>query len=410
VSRSRIVTVAVPPVVLGDRRGPAARDRAVVWPTRALFPRARADTSSPPIPDPSLVLELVRYIPVIALAGLVIAFVVYWRMTRDPAGEERARSIGRLIETGAMAFLKRQYIVLLPVLVLVACLLWLTLDKAISATVAGAFVFGGICSLLAGLFGMKAATKANIRTTEAARQRSRSRALAIAFNGGAVMGLAVSSLGLLGLGLITIWYLNLTAPAANDARTLVMFAEIVSGFAMGASSIALFARVGGGIYTKAADVGADLVGKVEAGIPEDDPRNPATIADNVGDNVGDVAGMGADIYESNVDAIVAAIAIAATGPIAAASRMNAIALPLGLAVAGLAASLLAMLAMRVLARGSPAAALRWVAFVAAGLFLLGAWFLVGQLPIAPLAGRAQLQPFVAILAGTIAGILIGWIT
>src|SRR5687768_8617545 len=291
-------------------------------------------------------LDFIRYAPLIGIGGLLVALAVYFYLLRQPTGNDRSRLIARLIEEGSMAFLRRQYAVLLPVLLLVAGLLTWTVGWLIGA----AFVFGGLASVLAGFLGMRAATKTNVRTTEAARGRGRAHALQVAFGGGAVMGLAVASLGLLGVGLVANLLVDFSDPGSITTEGLVLFSEVVSGFAMGASSIALFARVGGGIYTKAADVGADLVGKVEAGIPEDDPRNPATIADNVGDNVGDVAGMGADIFESYVDAIVAAIAIAATGPIAIASRMNAIALPMALAVAGLAASLLSMLAMRFLSR------------------------------------------------------------
>ncbi len=252
-------------------------------------------------------------------------------MSRHPAGDEKARAIGDLIASGSMTFLKRQYLVLLPIMLVVAGLLGWTIGWRSGVS----FVFGGVCSIVAGFLGMQAATRANVRTTEAARSGGRRQALLVAFQGGAVMGLAVAALGLLGLGVLALLMANL---ASTELHAFVPFSEVASSYAMGASSIALFARVGGGIYTKAADVGADLVGKVEAGIPEDDPRNPATIADNVGD----VAGMGADIFESNVDAIVAAIAIAATGPaIDAASRGNAIALPLVLAVAGLGSSILA---------------------------------------------------------------------
>ena len=356
-------------------------------------------TSAPHCGDQS-VLDFVPFTPLVAVAGLAIALLLYWRLSRHPAGDELPRRIAALIERGAMAFLRRQYLVLLPILLAVAALLtWM-----IGWRSGAAFVFGGVCSILAGFLGMRAATRANVRTTEAARQDSRKRALQIAFEGGAVMGLAVASLGLLGLGLLTLVMVDFAA----GTEGFVPFSEVASSYAMGASSIALFARVGGGIYTKAADVGADLVGKIEAGIPEDDPRNPATIADNVGDNVGDVAGMGADIFESNVDAIVAAIAIAATGPaIDAASRGNAIALPLVLAVVGLGASLLAMAAMRWLARGTPAVALRMVALLAAGIFLAAAWLVVQTLPI---HGELPIRPFPAILAGAIGGVAIGLVT
>ena len=267
-------------------------------------------------------------IPLFGVAGLAAAAVMYFYLKRQPTGTALMQEIAGLIEEGAMAFLHREYLVLAPVILVVA----LALTWALGWRIGAAFIFGGVCSIVAGFIGMKSATKCNVRTTEAARTDGQGRALEIAFDGGAVMGLAVASLGLLGLGVILNLYIRAASPGTITAREFIDFAEIMSGFAMGASTIALFARIGGGIYTKAADVGADLVGKVEKGIPEDDPRNPATIADNVGDNVGDVAGMGADIYESYVDAVVAAIAIAATNanfPLT--SRLDAIGLPIVLA-------------------------------------------------------------------------------
>jgi K(+)-stimulated pyrophosphate-energized sodium pump len=349
-------------------------------------------------------LSLVTLAPVAGAIGLLLAVILYRRIVSAPAGGERTQHIGRLIEAGAGAFLRRQYLVLLPVLALVAWALAATVGLQIGA----AFVFGGLTSVLAGFLGMRAATKTNTRTAEAARSGGRRPALLMAFGGGSVMGLSVASLGLLGLGLIGNWMLHFTGAGGETPERLVQFSEVVSGFAMGASSIALFARVGGGIYTKAADVGADLVGKVEAGIPEDDPRNPATIADNVGDNVGDVAGMGADIFESYVDAVVAAIALAATGPaIDALSRLNAVALPLLLAMAGFVASVLGMLTIRVLASGRPALALRLIAFIGAGIFLALAYVICQAVPI---SSNGPMQPFAAVVVGTVAGILIGLIT
>jgi K(+)-stimulated pyrophosphate-energized sodium pump len=332
---------------------------------------------------------------------------MYVYLKRQPVGTPRMREISGLIEQGAMAFLRREYMVLTPVLLLVAIALSVTRGPGIAI----AFVFGGVCSVLAGFIGMKSATKCNVRTTEAARTHGLARALEIAFDGGAVMGLAVASLGLLGLGVVLNAMLDLGATAGITPEQFTNFAETMAGFAMGASSIALFARVGGGIYTKAADVGADLVGKIEAGIPEDDPRNPAVVADNVGDNVGDVAGMGADIYESYVDAAVAAIAIAATSvTIPTAARVNAISLPLGLAAAGLIASTISIFAMRLFKSGSPATALRAVQILGAILFLGIAWWLVGMLPMSLNDGITANGPFYAIAAGSIAGVAIGLVT
>ncbi|HEY4102006.1 MAG TPA: sodium-translocating pyrophosphatase [Gemmatimonadales bacterium] len=351
-------------------------------------------------------LELyVRYIPFLGALGLCGALAMYVYLKRQPVGNPRMREISGLIEQGAMAFLRREYIVLAPVVVIVA----LVLAWKIGVGIAAAFVFGGVCSVAAGFMGMKSATKSNVRTTEAARSHGQARALEIAFDGGSVMGLAVASLGLLGLGIVLDRTLDLSASGITP-QMFSDFAETMSGFAMGASSIALFARVGGGIYTKAADVGADLVGKVEVGIPEDDPRNPAVVADNVGDNVGDVAGMGADIYESYVDAVVAAVAIASTSAVVDnASRVNAVALPLALAAAGLVASTIGIFSMRLFKSGSPAAALRIVQMLGAALFVLMSWFLVRDLPIAVMGTDAD-GPFVAILVGTLAGVAIGLIT
>ena len=349
------------------------------------------------------------------VVGLVVALATYRAIVRQPAGTPAMQALAHEIHLGAMAFLKREYLVLLPFIAVVAGLL----SWAVSGATAVAYVAGGLCSVLAGFAGMQAATRANVRTTEAARAGvasgepglGQAKALRVAFNGGAVMGMAVAGLGLLGIGGVIAWKAGLVG--TDDGARL--FAEIISGFAMGASSIALFARVGGGIYTKAADVGADLVGKVEAGIPEDDPRNPATIADNVGDNVGDVAGLGADIFESYVGAVVATIAIAATSPIiTGAEILRGVALPVLFAAAGLVASVIGIAAMRVLARGNPANALRTTTFIAAGLFLLFAYLLTTALPIEIRRADGSLfpalGPFWAVLAGTLAGIAIGLVT
>jgi K(+)-stimulated pyrophosphate-energized sodium pump len=350
--------------------------------------------------------QLAPYAAAAGALGLLIAFVIYFALKRESPGTAAMQDLGKLIEDGAMAFLRREYMVLVPFVLVVAALLWL----AIGPETAGAYLFGGACSIAAGLFGMKAATKANVRTSEAARSSGQAKALRMAFNGGAVMGLAVASLGLVGIGVVTYLLLDWANIGAVTAEGFKAYSEIISGFAMGASSIALFARVGGGIYTKAADVGADLVGKVEAGIPEDDPRNPATIADNVGDNVGDVAGMGADIFESYVGAVIATVALAATSPaILLADRANAVALPIAMTVIGLFASLIGIGAMKILERGSPANALRMTTFIGAGLFLVGAWFLVAEMGIA-IDGRPAMGAFWAVVAGTVAGIAIGLVT
>ncbi|MFQ5746298.1 MAG: sodium-translocating pyrophosphatase [Gemmatimonadota bacterium] len=343
----------------------------------------------------------------IGLGGLLFAWGLYVYVKRQPVGSDAMGDLAEAIHAGAMAFLRREYSVLIPfVIVVAATLAWL-----IGARTAAAYVFGASCSIMAGLFGMQAATRANVRTTEAARESGQGKALRVAFSGGAVMGLAVAGLGLAGLGAVLLIF----PPAEVGFRP---FGEIVSGFAMGASSIALFARIGGGIYTKAADVGADLVGKVEAGIPEDDPRNPATIADNVGDNVGDVAGMGADIFESYVGSVVATIVLGATSAfIMQDRRLAAMSLPVLFVMIGLVSSVIGVLSMRVLERMNPAAALRNTTFVAAILFWVLSYFVTVRLDV--LAGshgeywswiHPAAGPFWAMLFGSLVGIAIGLAT
>ena len=352
--------------------------------------------------------NLTTYALVIGIVGLIACFLTYRGIVRQSPGSQTMQDLAEQIRLGAMAFLKREYSVLLPFLLVVAALLgW-----AVGVPTAIAYIIGGLCSVAAGWAGMTSATKANVRTSEAARASGQAAALRVAFNGGAVMGLAVAALGLLGITIIFVWQKDLLFGDAGFKQ----FGEIIAGFAMGASSIALFARVGGGIYTKAADVGADLVGKVEAGIPEDDPRNPATIADNVGDNVGDVAGLGADIFESYVGAVIASVALAATSlMIPDENRLFAVLLPVSYISAGLVASLVGIFVMRSLAKGDPANALRAVTFISAGLFLVFAFFLTQQFPLNMVdaeTGRVlpALGPFFAVLAGTVSGIAIGLVT
>ena len=351
-------------------------------------------------------MELQMFAPVLGVIGFVIAIMIYRVIKAQPVGNDKMKEISEAIHGGAMAFLKREYTVLIGFIVLVFCLI--AFAPSLGFQTALAFLGGAACSMLCGFIGMKAATRANVRTAEAARSKGQGAALMVSFNGGAVMGLSVASMGLIGVGIVYILF-------GGDPTTSVY----INGFAMGASSIALFARVGGGIYTKAADVGADLVGKVEAGIPEDDPRNPGVIADNVGDCVGDTAGMGADIFESYVGAIIATIAIAAAaGPellnkIAdpeamislgeAGVRGEAMLLPLVLSMAGLVFSLLGVGSMKFLKNIDPAAALRYTTFVAAGGFLVAAYFITDAIGVSDAV-------FWALFAGTLAGIAIGLIT
>jgi K(+)-stimulated pyrophosphate-energized sodium pump len=280
--------------------------------------------------------------PVIfGVIGLAIAAFFYFRVKALPDGNDTMRRIAGYIREGAMAFLNRQY----RVLAVYAVVVFIAIGMNLGWVSGGSFLLGAILSLLAGFIGMRAATLANVRTTEAARTGVRANALLTALDGGAVMGIVVASLGLIGLGAIYLSFKD------NDNLS-----PIIHSFAVGASSIALFARIGGGIYTKAADVGSDIAGKVIEGIPEDDPRNPGVIADNVGDNVGDVAGMGADIYESMIAAIVAAMAIAIASDKAAfptliigdeiLNKVVAIGLPLLLSGLGLAVSIICIFIAR----------------------------------------------------------------
>ena len=329
--------------------------------------------------------------PWIGLVGLIVAFAIFASLKKKPTGTPRMQEIAEQIHQGALVFLFRMYKILSVFIAVVFVLLF----KFVAPMTAVAFLGGALCSILAGFFGMNAATMANVRTAQAAEANKPNHgpALSTAFSGGAVMGLSVASLGLIGIGIAYYFFSGDSEAIAN-----------INGFAMGASSIALFARVGGGIYTKSADVGADLVGKVEAGIPEDDPRNPGVIADNVGDNVGDVAGLGADIFESYVGSIIATIAIAATSlTIEPSLKSSYMALPILLAMVGLIASLIGILSMKIMQNWSPAAALRYSTFVAAILFLVAAYAVVGG------TGVHQ-QAFWAILAGTLAGIFIGLVT
>ncbi len=339
---------------------------------------------------------MMENIPEIAAAaglfGLLIAFILYKKVNSIEIDNKKVAEITAEIQDGAMAFLTAEYKVLAVFVVIVGALLSQITDTNTSI----AFFGGAIASVLAGLSGMRAATSANGRTAMAAKNGGQSAALAVSYNGGAVMGLSVGGLGLLGISLVAFW---LDAGNATSSEL-----SAAAGFGMGASSIALFARVGGGIYTKAADVGADLVGKVEAGIPEDDPRNPGVIADNVGDNVGDVAGMGADIFESFVGSIIAAMIIASSFD--EATKADYILLPILLGLIGYIASIIGVFSMTILKNGSdPAAALRNTTFIAAILFIAGGYGAINQGLIAVEYGVMH-----AVLLGSLVGILIGLVT
>ena len=301
--------------------------------------------------------SFLAYSPFVGVLGLLVAALTYMWILKQPAGNAKMTGIAGLIESGSMAFLRKEYTILVAFLAVITGLLaW-----KLNTNTAMSYIVGALGSTACGFFGMKAATKANVRTAEAAAQSGQEKALSVAFYGGSIMGMSVASVGLIGIAVL---YKYLSGDNSLTA---------LNGFAMGASSIALFARVGGGIYTKAADVGADLVGKVEAGIPEDDPRNPATIADNVGDNVGDTAGMGADIFESYCGSVIATIFIGST---LASNNMSAMILPILVITIGLGASLLGIASMKVLKGVDPAWALRLAPIVGIVALFAGAWFAV----------------------------------
>ena len=344
--------------------------------------------------------NLIYLIPAAGIAAMIFAlWKSNWISKQDP-GNEKMQDIGLAIREGATAFIKREYQVLAVfVLVVAALLYWVNLGNN-TPEVALSFVVGALCSALAGALGMRVATLANHRTTQAA-QTGLSPALNVAFSGGAVMGMNVVGLGILGLFTL-FWYYGGLSAGADLSRIMTL----VSGFAMGASSIALFARVGGGIYTKAADVGADLVGKVEAGIPEDDPRNPATIADNVGDNVGDVAGMGADLFESYVGSIIGAMVLAA-----AAGNTTLVYLPLFIAASGIFVSILGTFFVRTKEGGNPQTALNIGVFGSAAVMLVVTYFLLNYFgPSGTIDGMLVMNLFWATVVGLVSGILIGLMT
>ncbi|MGB1113433.1 MAG: sodium-translocating pyrophosphatase [Flavobacteriaceae bacterium] len=348
----------------------------------------------------------IQLLPAFGILALFFVFIKNNWVSKQEIGNEKMARIAKNIADGAMSFLKAEYKILSIFVVAVAVLLFFKgqAESGSNGFVAVSFVVGAICSALAGFIGMRVATKANVRTTNAARN-SLGKALEVAFAGGAVMGLGVVGLGVLGLsGLFTVY------SAQGWGITEVL--NVLSGFSLGASSIALFARVGGGIYTKAADVGADLVGKVEAGIPEDHPLNPATIADNVGDNVGDVAGMGADLFESYVGSIIGTMVLGALIITPNFDGLGAVYLPLALAAVGIIMSIIGTFFVRVKEGGSPHAALNLGEFGSAGLMLVASYFLINAFLPEAVEGLpyGAMGVFYATLAGLIAGLAVGKVT
>jgi K(+)-stimulated pyrophosphate-energized sodium pump len=353
---------------------------------------------------------IVKFLPLFGVVALIFVFIKSGWVSKQEVGDEKMSRIAKNIADGAMAFLKAEYKVLAIFVVAVAILLYFkgASEAGSSGMVAISFIIGAICSALAGFIGMKVATKANVRTTQAAKT-SLGRALEVAFAGGAVMGLGVVGLGILGLSGLFMIYQGIWPGAEN----LSMVLNVLSGFSLGASSIALFARVGGGIYTKAADVGADLVGKVEAGIPEDHPLNPATIADNVGDNVGDVAGMGADLFESYVGSIIGTMVLGAfiiTPDIV--GGLGAVYLPLVLGAVGIIMSILGTFFVKVKDGGNPQTALNIGEFGSAGLMVVASYFIINALIPESVEGLpfGAMGVFWATIAGLVAGLGVGKIT
>ena len=323
------------------------------------------------------ILSLIPYSFVVGLLGLLFALSLYFLIKKYPQGSELMKEIAEAVHSGAMIFLRREYTAIAIFVLIVFAVLW----KLFSIYTSLAFFTGASCSMLAGFVGLKGSTRTAVRSTQGAISGGPPLALSIAFKGGAVMGISVAALGLAGIG---IFYYFTKDPI------------IINGFAMGASSVALFARVGGGIYTKSADVGTDLVGKVEAGIPEDDPRNPGVIADNVGDNVGDTAGMGADLFESYVGSVIASMALGSM----LSPALNYMSLPLALIAIGLVSSVVGVFSINILKNFSAQSALRNSTYISAIIFLVGAFFTTKAI-------LGDLNPFWAVFSGMIGGVLIG---
>ncbi|MDG2234654.1 MAG: sodium-translocating pyrophosphatase [Flavobacteriaceae bacterium] len=349
---------------------------------------------------------LIKFLPAFGILALLFVFIKNSWVSKQKVGNEKMARIALNIADGAMSFLKAEYKILSIFVAAVAVLLFFKGQAEVGSNgmVAVSFIVGAICSALAGFIGMKVATKANVRTTNAA-QTSLGKALEVAFAGGAVMGLGVVGLGVLGLsGLFAIY--------SGQGWEITEILNVLSGFSLGASSIALFARVGGGIYTKAADVGADLVGKVEAGIPEDHPLNPATIADNVGDNVGDVAGMGADLFESYVGSIIGTMVLGALIITPDFDGLGAVYLPMALAAVGIVMSIIGTFFVRVKEGGSPHAALNFGEFGSAGLMLVSSYFIINAfIPEShPELPFGAMGVFYATIAGLVSGLAVGKVT
>lgn len=326
-------------------------------------------------------MKVLVFAPIAGIIALIFAAILTVIIKKSEPGNKKMVEIMGYIREGAMAFLFREYKVLSIFIVILAVIIGIFLNSWLTSL---CFVLGALFSILAGFFGMNVATMANARTANAA-QKGQNQALGIAFKGGTVMGMCVVGLGLFGIGVLYIIIKDIT---------------VITGFGLGASSIALFARVGGGIYTKAADIGADLVGKLEAGIPEDDPRNPAVIADNVGDNVGDVAGMGADLFESYVGAIISAITL---GAIAFAGKTEGVGFPLLISAVGIIASILGSLFVRTSEKSNPQNALRNGTYISALIVLITSFFLSRMM-------FGNLNAFFAVASGLIVGVLIGFVT
>ena len=338
-------------------------------------------------------IELVQIPPIFGVVGLVVAFVIYQLINKYSGGEGKTAKIAQDIHNGAMVFMRREYSIMAMFLVVITILLYISFESWHTSV---AFVVGAFSSATAGYIGMVTATRANVRTTVAAAEKGESEALTVAFYGGSVMGLAVASMGLLGLGGLYYFF------GAEHA-------EAIHGFGMGGSTVALFSRVGGGIFTKSADVGADLVGKIEAGIPEDDPRNPGVIADNVGDNVGDVAGMGSDIFESYVGSMIATIAIASTMGLATIEHLSndgkelLMMLPLILASAGLLCSIAGIVMVRMFSGMEPAKALRTGTLGATLILIIAAYFIVASFEL-------HINVWYCVIVGAVGGSIIGLVT